>query len=341
MDNLTRLEQIILIQYANESVFKKTRFRRALMYNQRSELIIGARVLYYSLAHQADRPHFKDIVVEKEDVYNNWFRISLLHFWLVTVRLRKLNDYRLEKIITTELFDCFWEDVEGNLMLALETSNPLLISKYSKKMYSRYIGGMIALDNGMIEGDTYLAETIWRNIFQCSGDVPLTQIDKFVEYIRREQHHLEQLSNYQLIRGKLEWGEPPFEKPEGSVDITHDEAYSSFAQSRNNEILIKHHKLLETSYEISNFDTRNKLLRGACSDNNIDLTGASHIIFRRLIRDRKRNKLTEQQIEEVVEKCLKAPEFDHIPYSDRKELVLDAINKVYHQAPAKEVESSE
>lgn len=42
------------------------------------------------------------------------------------------------------------------------TKNPMIMSKYSKRLVTQWFGAALAFDYGMITSDAALAEAIWR-----------------------------------------------------------------------------------------------------------------------------------------------------------------------------------
>uniref|UniRef100_A0A6B2LJK9 Ubiquinol-cytochrome c chaperone domain-containing protein n=1 Tax=Arcella intermedia TaxID=1963864 RepID=A0A6B2LJK9_9EUKA len=137
-----------------------------------------------------------------------------MHLWLIDSRMRFLPDARLKKRMMTHILDYFWEDLELGLVDTLATSNPMVITKYSKMYLNIWYGSALAYDVGAIRSDTSMAEAVWRNLYESDASVPLSEIYKMVEYIRIQQHRLMEMSDEQILNAEWSWTKAPFEVPE-------------------------------------------------------------------------------------------------------------------------------
>ena len=81
-----------------------------------------------------------------------------LHVWIVNVRLR-YESYD-GGLLQHELFQNFWNHFKERL--DAEVGHPILIARYKASARNRYHGFWIALDHGVLAGDAYLANAIYR-----------------------------------------------------------------------------------------------------------------------------------------------------------------------------------
>jgi len=122
-----------------------------------------AKQVYQSLVYQAETP----ILFERlglEPTFQRWFAMTVLHLWIVLVRLR-LNQ---EQKFGQSIFNWFWQDTEERL-LATGFTNQLSLNIALKKYSKIYFGSVVAYDEGLMKGDAVLADALYRNLFAFSA----------------------------------------------------------------------------------------------------------------------------------------------------------------------------
>ena len=98
---------------------------------------------------------------KEENELANWFTIMNLHLWLANVRLR-YEGYDGGQL-QHNLFQRFWDEFTERL--DAEVGHPVLVSKYKNTAKERYRGFWVSLDHGILCGDAYLANAIYRFVF--------------------------------------------------------------------------------------------------------------------------------------------------------------------------------
>jgi hypothetical protein len=136
-------------------------------------------------------------VYKSDDDFHAWFTLSMLHVWLLMVRLRrdalKLPSPSVSRdasvvqdtstaaaqssatpssadrqyfsedalALSNAFFAAFWIDVERQLA-AHDLANAMILSKYLKIYTQIYYGSVIAYDEALVQNDASLADALWR-----------------------------------------------------------------------------------------------------------------------------------------------------------------------------------
>eukprot|EP01133_Synstelium_polycarpum_P001138 gene1138-1300_t len=167
---------------------KQTWFFKVMgLYSSDTLSLHNSYAIYDSLAKQTSNPALYTSVGLPFTV-RSWFAVTVVHMWMVFVRLRK--DGKGAKQLTTDLYDRFWEDLETRIVRG--GVNPRFAAKYLKEFYSAYLGSVISYDEGMFD-DTILADALWRNLLAMDEQVDVAQLNIFVKYIRHQLNHLDNL----------------------------------------------------------------------------------------------------------------------------------------------------
>jgi len=152
---------------------------------------------------QIDSDFFKKMYHTNELTFQQWFGIAVFHYWMCSVVYRLQDDRDAHKSMA-ELFNIFWNDAETRILNSGIKDLPgkaLILGKQQKRFLKQYLGMMFALDEGLVFGDNFLAEAIWRNLFfmdNCTaeGMALLVQyarqqvktIEKEVDLLRKNAH---------------------------------------------------------------------------------------------------------------------------------------------------------
>jgi hypothetical protein len=82
------------------------------------------------------------------------------------------------------------------------------LSKENKRYAKFYWGSVLSYDEGLKEGDPYLADALWRNVFAMGEEgnpLTITKLSKLVNYIHRELAILDK-DNGAVLEGVVAWG---------------------------------------------------------------------------------------------------------------------------------------
>ena len=151
----------------------------------------------------------------RDGVLHQWFTLSMLHMWMIFVRLRDESDRGAE--MTKELFDVFWAHMEKRMIEEQDIRNPFTLSKFEKQSFSAYQGSLLAYDTALAEGtDVAMAMAIHRNLFSgmeggnCESRPHLLphEIALAVNYVRRSLATLFEISSEDVRDGVIYFGPP-------------------------------------------------------------------------------------------------------------------------------------
>ncbi|KAL7751198.1 Serine carboxypeptidase 3 [Sorochytrium milnesiophthora] len=154
------------------------------------------------------------------DTFQTWFSCTMLHVWMIMVRLRPEGPEGKEAI--QGLVDHMFRDMEDRLW-AMGLPTQATVSRSLKEFLSIFYGGLLALDSTLLASDAHLAGALWRNVFAMKednaiaslmssqpaavdsvGSRPMTiHTAQLVQYVRRELAHLETLSREQVLTGQI------------------------------------------------------------------------------------------------------------------------------------------
>src|SRR5882762_6008384 len=142
-------------------------------------------------------PNNHNIECHLPPTFQSWFTITDLHIWLLTVRLRALPSPHGNYFVQA-LIDHFFLDVEDRIRAVLQpglVSEPYtvksefysvpkintgngkpirraperLVTQQMKIFREQWNGMGLALDLGLVRGDTEMAGAVWRNLLGARG----------------------------------------------------------------------------------------------------------------------------------------------------------------------------
>jgi len=157
--------------------------------------IITSKVLYKAIANHSNHDIWTSVGIEKD--LSSWFRITLLHVWMMLIRFRA--DLRIRQ----HFVDHFFLDIEQKLT---ETSaSTILISKTKKEWYQNYLGSLVAYDEGLVTNDQILASALFRNLFVFNAKA--SHLAAMVQYVRREMYTIFE-TNEETLKLGFKFGNP-------------------------------------------------------------------------------------------------------------------------------------
>lgn len=166
-----------------------------------SAALFTSHEIYKAVDAQVTRVEWLGVYESPND-FHSWFMLSLVHVWLVLVRLRL--DGAEGQRLADALFQFFWSDVERRLV-ALGFTNPLIFSKNLTLYTKFYYGTVVALDESVNGSDALLADAIWRNVFSLSDDVSPRTLAMLVHYVRRELYRLARQDSRAIFDGRIKF----------------------------------------------------------------------------------------------------------------------------------------
>lgn len=171
----------------------------------RSLLDKSASQLYYNCAN-----NFPFIVLKEKfglpDTVASWYKLTLMHVWMILMRLHVSMDYYAYERFKTSLLTAMWHDIDARLAVVSKEINEILTTKKDmKKMHGLYIQTLFEYDEGFLKNDIDLAGAIWRNLY-VSKEVDLIQLADVVMYMRGTIAYLDTVETGELlVNGLPQW----------------------------------------------------------------------------------------------------------------------------------------
>uniref|UniRef100_A0A0K0F3U1 Ubiq_cyt_C_chap domain-containing protein n=1 Tax=Strongyloides venezuelensis TaxID=75913 RepID=A0A0K0F3U1_STRVS len=171
----------------------------------RSILDKSAVQLYYNCAN-----NFPFIVLTEKfglpDTVASWYKLTLMHVWMLLMRLHVSMDYYAYERFRTSLLTAMWHDIDTRLgIVSKEINERLTTKKDMQKMHGLYIQTLFEYDEGFLKNDIDLAGAIWRNLY-LSKEVDLIQLADVVMYMRGTIAYLDTLETGELlVNGLPQW----------------------------------------------------------------------------------------------------------------------------------------
>ena len=95
-------------------------------------------------------------------------------------------------------------------MLEFGVTNPMSFGKQIKRLGHIYHGACLAYDEGVVEGDSVLAEAIWRNLLNGTpSELNIYDCALVVKYIREQKAHLASCDPKLFERGLVRFTDFP------------------------------------------------------------------------------------------------------------------------------------
>ncbi|KTW29233.1 hypothetical protein T552_01189 [Pneumocystis carinii B80] len=124
--------------------------------------------------------------------FQTWFHITLLHVWMLMVRIRAFPE-KICKIYQQELVNHFFEDCEYKMINEYKIHNERIISFYMKDLLMQFNGSVFAYDEGMYRNDCVLALALWRNLYAGKTKINVSFLAASVLYVRNTLFELDNM----------------------------------------------------------------------------------------------------------------------------------------------------
>ncbi|KAF2400666.1 hypothetical protein EJ06DRAFT_509469, partial [Trichodelitschia bisporula] len=120
-----------------------------------------------------------------EPTFATWTQVTMLHMYILTVRLRCLP---------AEAARSWMQHLTNHFFFAAETRmesyhgihSKGIRAKYLKDLFDQWRGVLAAYDEGLVRGDAVLAGAVWRNVCKGAEGVDPVALATVVAYLRRE-----------------------------------------------------------------------------------------------------------------------------------------------------------
>ncbi|EDN92943.1 hypothetical protein SS1G_08808 [Sclerotinia sclerotiorum 1980 UF-70] len=104
--------------------------------------------------------------------FSTWSQVTMLHLYLLSVRLRCLPGTESQPW-QQHLLDHFFYDAENKMIINHNMHARGTRNKYLKDMFVQWRGLLAAYDEGLAKGDAVLAAAVWRNVFKANENIDI------------------------------------------------------------------------------------------------------------------------------------------------------------------------
>ncbi|KAK3388204.1 ubiquinol-cytochrome C chaperone-domain-containing protein [Sordaria brevicollis] len=122
--------------------------------------------------------------------FSTWAHVTMLHLYLVVVRLRCL-DKDAHATWQAQLVDHFFHQAEEKMDRTHDMSSRVMRQRYLQDLFVQWRGVVLAYDEGLVKGDAVLAAAVWRNLFKGREDIDVRTLATIVSWMRNELKYLD------------------------------------------------------------------------------------------------------------------------------------------------------
>lgn len=154
-----------------------------------------------------ERAKFYYETLQMPQTFNQWYQITVLHVWILFVRLRCLPRAYCREY-QQKLVNRIFEDIDFRLREEIKIHSDRRVNMYKKDLSNQLRGSVFAYDEGFFSDDTVLAGAVWRNLFEGKKDVDFAHIEQIVHYIRCQIYAMDKLSDLDFTQGRFAFIDP-------------------------------------------------------------------------------------------------------------------------------------
>lgn len=139
--------------------------------------------------------------------FNSWAQVTMLHMYILTVRLRAFP----KEVVGPwhqNLLDHFFYAAEDKMVMWHGYSSRPARNKALKDLWLQWRGVQLGYDEGLIKGDAVFAAAVWRNVFKGREDVDIRDLARVTGYVRRELGKLGRVGDDVVYEGRVKFGDP-------------------------------------------------------------------------------------------------------------------------------------
>jgi len=160
-------------------------------------MLIAAYRLYLCIQYQVEYDKFFEKLA-MPDVMYSFCLITFMHVWLVSVALMQYG--RSGVFVRRQLVANMWKDIEtrgSKLNATMKREDKKNTYQHLNDIFRAH---MFGFDEGLLSDDTILAGAVWRHLMEMREISDFSVLGEMCEYIRKNVHHLEQLTDIDLMR---------------------------------------------------------------------------------------------------------------------------------------------
>ena len=142
-----------------------------------------------------------------QPTFSSWTHVTMLHMWLLTVRLRAFPKDHAPAWHQHLINHFFFRAEERMAQLHQITSNGAR-QRYLKDLFVQWRGITAAYDEGMVRGDAVLAAAVWRNLCKADARADLRRLAEVVSYMRSVLRQFDEMTDEVIASGDVVFGDP-------------------------------------------------------------------------------------------------------------------------------------
>ncbi|CCK69855.1 Cbp3p KNAG_0D01030 [Huiozyma naganishii CBS 8797] len=136
--------------------------------------------------------------------FSEWFQITLLHEWMLFVRMRAMP-FKYGRNYQQKLVDKTFTDIELRLFEEMNVKSGSIVDRYLKDFNTQMKGAIFAYDEGFFSDDATLATAVWRNLFGGRKNIDISDLEAVVKYIRSQLYVMSRMSDREFALGKFKF----------------------------------------------------------------------------------------------------------------------------------------
>ncbi|KAK4146943.1 thiolase-like protein [Dichotomopilus funicola] len=133
--------------------------------------------------------------------FSTWAHVTMLHLYLLVVRLRAL-DSPTHQAWQTPLVNHFFYAAELKMEDVHGLTSRMIRQTYLKDLFVQWRGVLLAYDEGLVKGDAVLAAAVWRNLFKAREDVDVRVLAGVVGWMREGVKTLGGMKDEEVLAGE-------------------------------------------------------------------------------------------------------------------------------------------
>lgn len=130
--------------------------------------------------------------------FSTWSQVTMLHMYLIVVRLRCLEKEAWQAW-QTQLVNHFFNHAEEMMEINHGMSSRMLRQRHLGNLFQTWRGVILAYDEGLVKGDAVMASAVWRNIYKAEEDVDMRHVAAIVSWMRLTLKNLDQMLDPALL----------------------------------------------------------------------------------------------------------------------------------------------
>ncbi|KAF3769631.1 hypothetical protein M406DRAFT_320002 [Cryphonectria parasitica EP155] len=130
--------------------------------------------------------------------FSTWSQVTMLHLYLIVVRLRCLEKNAWQAW-QTQLVNHFFQHAEDLMEINHGMKSRMIRSGQLNSLFQTWRGVILAYDEGLVKGDAVMAAAVWRNVFMSREDVDMRHVAAIVSWMRSTLRSLDQMLDPALL----------------------------------------------------------------------------------------------------------------------------------------------